>query len=159
MTKTNEELRELAVEIVNGRVYTDVFHISSACPEQVLQVFMPLALLNTDDRLTFYKRVENGDVAMIYEHLDKAGPMAIDGLPVFFSFSTIDEEELDRLRPMVKEIHAYLYPGEHASMLRAKEVESGEEADPKDDEPPTQAELGATQKEDDRRDHIGPPDY
>lgn len=84
--KTDEELRQIAVDIYDGKIFTSQ-HLSESEQNLMPMVFMPLALM---DRETFKSLSE---VGMVYEYLDKAGPRSVNGCPSFFSMHTLTSDE------------------------------------------------------------------
>lgn len=95
-----EELYDLAVQCVAGAVW-----FSQQVPANLVSsVFMPLLFLDDASREDFQKRIESGEVAEIYEHLDKAGPRSINGYPIFMSMQTISTNDLATLSDMIKKL-------------------------------------------------------
>lgn len=88
--KTEDVLNQLAKDIVAGQVYTDR-HLPDE--EAAFMVFMPLALMGDEAMAKFAEQ----SPGMIYEHLDKAGPRSINGLPVFMSFQYLNVEDAKRV--------------------------------------------------------------
>ncbi len=75
-----EYLERLAQDIAEEKILTDR-HLQS--PDQVGDVFPALMMM---------KEVPP-DLDMIFQYLDKASPMAINGMPQFFSFGFLGKEE------------------------------------------------------------------
>lgn len=89
---TDEELKQLAVDIYHGKAFTD----RSVRPSDVHlipQLFMPIAL-GGPDMAEMFKAEE---VTMIYEYIDKAHERSLNGYPMFFSFRYLRRGENDRL--------------------------------------------------------------
>ncbi len=86
--KTDDELRELAMAIYAGTVFTDR---QLDDPRMIGAVFMPVGLggLNPDD-----------EPHMIYEHLDRAGPRSINGMPSFFSCQILNLADMQAFIPI-----------------------------------------------------------
>jgi hypothetical protein len=88
---TDQELRLLAADIYEGRVFTDrQVEDSSDLP----MVFMPIAL----GAFAEMTEEEFKQIGLIYEYLDKAGPRAINGLPSFFSLRVLDIQYMPKLQ-------------------------------------------------------------
>lgn len=87
---TEEEIKKLADDIYKGLVFTDR-HIKN--PEDISRVFMPLVLLK-EEQIEEFKADMPG---MIYEYMENAGPMAIDGMPMFLSFRYISKEDAKKV--------------------------------------------------------------
>jgi hypothetical protein len=83
---TDDEIRKLAEDMYKGLIFTDR-HLENQ--KELPMVFMPLALM---DKELIGELVKNPP-GMIYEYLDKAGPMAINGMPMFLSLkmTSIDD--------------------------------------------------------------------
>lgn len=73
-------------DVVRGLVAGSIFTAAQCPPEMLTSVFMVLGLggLGQNDPET---------VGMIYEYMDKANPMAINGFPTFFSCKLIHKED------------------------------------------------------------------
>jgi hypothetical protein len=84
MSKTIQELQEIALGIHKGLIFTDR-HVRIW--QELTIVFMPLLFMMEDqtDKL--------GDVGMVYEYIEKAGSRGINGYPCFMSMRTITQEE------------------------------------------------------------------
>lgn len=99
--KTDAELRELAIDIVDGRIFTSG-HLRPHEEDMVRLIFMPLSLMSPED----LQRLKEQECALFYEHLHKAAPRSINGLPSFFSMAWLNKEETVRLNGLVKEFQA-----------------------------------------------------
>lgn len=88
--KTDEELKQIALDIYSGKIFSD-----RDCPDEhsVRTVFMPLALMDNEQ----LQELVNDKAAFIYEYLDKAGPMACNGMPMFLSFKYLAEDDLEKV--------------------------------------------------------------
>jgi len=80
MSNEPKNFKQLAKDIYNGRVYTDR-HLQF---NEILSVFMVLMFVNFEDLK---------DVFMIYEHIENAGPMCVNGNPTFMSMKTLNKTE------------------------------------------------------------------
>jgi hypothetical protein len=87
-------LKRFVLDFCDGRVFSTV-HCE---PRDAPMVFMPLALMSPEQ----IKELQGANVGLIYEHIDKAGPRSINGMPCFFSFSTLSREEWDRVRVAIQ---------------------------------------------------------
>lgn len=85
---TDEQLRQLCIDIYGGLVFTDR-HCHSA--QEVGMVFMPIGLggLNPED-----------EPEMIYEYMDKAGPRSVNGMPMFMSANVMNRADFRAWLPM-----------------------------------------------------------
>ena len=87
---TDEEIKKLADDIYKGLIYTDS-HIQN--PSDVPRVFMPLLLLQKEHIEEF----EANPPGMIYEYMDKAGPMSVNGMPMFLSVRFLNKEDAKKV--------------------------------------------------------------
>ena len=89
--KTDKELKDLAVDLYEGRIFTDRFHLNN--PREIGIVFMPIGLGGFGKKT----KEEIADIAMVYEYLDQAGPTSINGHPIFGSCWFLNRKEFDVL--------------------------------------------------------------
>jgi hypothetical protein len=89
--KTNEELKQIAEDLNSGKLFIDR-QIPEGLP--VHMIIMPLIFMSKEQSETFKNNVESGEIAMIYEYIDKAGPRAINGNPMFMSLQTLSKNEV-----------------------------------------------------------------
>lgn len=90
--RTHEELRRLALDIADGKVFGSWMVQTDMVP----LVFMVLAI---GGPASF---PSNG--VAVYEYLDKAGPRSINGCPTFFTCSVLTKQDLNFLQPEVKRL-------------------------------------------------------
>lgn len=95
---TDAEIKQLAIDMRAGKVFTN---LNLHDQEDVLLVFPALILLSDEQRQEIIDR----KVELIYEYVDKAGPMSINGYPSFFSYRFLSSEETDKLFDMIKRLH------------------------------------------------------
>ena len=111
--KTDEELRELAIQIAGNAVFTDR-HIPSDEHEHMLgSIFMPLGLSGRDD----WQRLLDQDVAMFYQHIHKAGPRSVNGFPCFMSAEWLNSTELETLRCHLTALEEFKQEGSTAEKV------------------------------------------
>lgn len=94
--KTEQELKQLAIDIVAGKVF------GSWClkdPDDAMMVFMCIIFLSPEQR----KEMEKEGVVHLYEYLDKANPRSVNGLPTFMSMQLLTKNELEILLPFVEQ--------------------------------------------------------
>ena len=87
---TEEEIKKLADDMYRGLVFTDR-HIQN--PDDISRVFIPLALLEKEQ----IEELKVESPGMIYEYMDQAGPMAINGMPMFCSFRFLSQEDAKKV--------------------------------------------------------------
>ena len=88
--RTDEELKQIAKDLHSGLIYTDR-HIPEGMTLQ--GTFLVLALADE----AFLKEWKERDINMVFEYLDKAGPMAVNGQPTFFSCRTATKDEVKKI--------------------------------------------------------------
>lgn len=93
---TNEELKNLALDISEGKVFGS-WMIPEEQQERLFPViFMPLAL-GAGDKLP-------DDVWALYEYHDKSGKTSHNGYPNFMSFKFLTKEDVEKLQPMLTQL-------------------------------------------------------
>lgn len=100
VAKTDQELRQLALDTVAGQVFWD-WHIDSDDKHTLLSVFKVLLFGGSEwtDEMTKNK------IAHVYEYLSEAGPLAVNGRPSFFSVKMINEDDYAKLIPILDELY------------------------------------------------------
>lgn len=97
--RTNEEIKKIALDVLQGRIFCDRM---VDAPEMVTSVFMPLGLMEHKDLKALAKR----NPQLIFEYLDKAMPMGVNGMPMFTSMQYLDEQEFDVFKDYFEEYKA-----------------------------------------------------
>ncbi len=87
---SDEEVKKIAEDIYKGLIFTDR-HISN--PNDLTSVFMVLMFMEEKD----INRFKNNPPGLIYEYMDKAGPMTINGNPIFMSMQLLSKEDGERV--------------------------------------------------------------
>jgi hypothetical protein len=101
-TKTDEFLKQLAMDTADGKVFTNA-HIPDAQQSQMLpMVFMPLVFLDEKGQ----QEIKDMKITLLFEYLDKAGPRAINGLPNFFSVQMLNDVDSVKFWDYFDEIKA-----------------------------------------------------
>jgi len=90
-SKTDKEIKELALELYRGEIFTSLQ--LRDLESELSMVFMPLRFM---DEIAIKILVES-KVGMFYAKMNQAAPRCINGLPVFFGVSYINEDDTDRL--------------------------------------------------------------
>ena len=102
--KSPEELKQLAIDIRAGKVFTDR-HVPDEASSMMSRVFMPLMFMSEEQIADLMKE----PIGLIYEYLDNAGPRSINGYPGFFSMRILhrdDWPEVVRLMDQLKAAEA-----------------------------------------------------
>ena len=97
------ELVQIAKDMHAGRIFTDR-HCNSL--REIQSVFAVLMLMNPADLKKLAKRV--GKTGIMYEYVDKAGPVHVNGLPMFFSMRHLTDTEGEYTLAKLKEIEAVM---------------------------------------------------
>jgi hypothetical protein len=87
---TDEEIKKLAEDMYKGFVFTDR-HLNSV--DELSMVFLPLALAGKE----LIGELQKMPTGMIYEYIDKAGPMGVNGMPMFTSFRVVSMEDTKKI--------------------------------------------------------------
>lgn len=80
---TNGELKDIALGIHKGKIFTDKHIPTDEQKQMVPIVFMALMFMDKED----IKMME--DVGMIYEYLDKESLIGVNGYPCFMSMKCL----------------------------------------------------------------------
>jgi len=86
---TDDELRQFVLDFIAGRIFTSAMveeHTSLGV------VFAPLAF----GALSRWEKADLDRIGIVYEYIDKAGPLGVNGQPMFFSMRLMDLEDWDR---------------------------------------------------------------
>lgn len=89
-----EELRKLAQEIVEGKVFTDR-DVRQGDHDILPVIFIPLSLMPN-------VHAWGADAGLVYEYWDQAGPRSINGYPIFFSVRKVIKKDMPALEHYVK---------------------------------------------------------
>lgn len=77
-----DEIADLVRALVNGSVFT-----GAQCPPEMLSsIFMVLGLGGTGG-------IDPESIGMVYEHMDRANEMAVNGFPTFFSCKFVHKDD------------------------------------------------------------------
>lgn len=104
---------EKVLEVARGMLTNIIFSSDSIRPDQRKQlmhlVFMPTAFLSKED----IDKMREEDITMFYEFMDKAGPRAINGLPMFTSMHMVSRADHARINAKYDELEKLLFPERH----------------------------------------------
>lgn len=96
--KTDKELRQLALDIAEGKVF-----LTSDPREIRLSFSLLVACMGEDTR----KEMERLDVVAFYEEMKQAGLERVNGLPIFYSARIVTRGEMKRLSEAYDEVIAF----------------------------------------------------
>lgn len=89
--RTDEELKQLAVDTAEGKVF---FDMQVKDPRDLYAVFLPLAFAGEK----YLESLIAQKVCYMYEYLSEAGPMAVNGMPTFMTVRFLDGEDYEKFR-------------------------------------------------------------
>lgn len=92
------QLKKLAIDISDGKVFTDTM-IPPDQYQMVSIIFMPLIFLGKEK----LEELAN-TCGLLYEYYDKAGPRSVNGFPIFFSFNSLNKEDIKKVDEYYKKI-------------------------------------------------------
>jgi len=118
--KTDDELKELALALLDNQVFTDK-HIPEEFRDQITldRIFLNLAF--TDPRAGLASWFKEQNITMVYEFMQESGPrgFSIGGSPTFpnfFSCKFLNHSDQKRLAEIMKRlVDALSDPGEEDS--------------------------------------------
>lgn len=90
----NDELKQLALDIHEGKVFGTWNIPENESPDTAGVVFMP-AILGAEIP---------EDVVHLYEYIEKAGPRSVNGMPIFMSMHILKRYDHEKLVPMINEL-------------------------------------------------------
>lgn len=96
---SEEEIKRLALDIYRDKVFLSSMIDHS---KDYMTVFIPL-VFGAWENLT---RNGHEHLGVFYEYYDRAGPMSINGFPMFFSFKVLHREDCDLVDEAIREIKA-----------------------------------------------------
>lgn len=87
--KTDEQLKEIAMDLYNDKIFCD----RQVDKTNLGMVFMPLIF----GAFSEWKKEDQDKIGMIYEYLSEAGPMGINGMPIFYSLKFMSKEDTKKM--------------------------------------------------------------
>jgi hypothetical protein len=92
-----DELKQLAVDFKEGRVFSDR-HVTN--PQDISMVFLVLLFMDKED----IDQLKQDNLGMIFEYISKAGPRAVNGMPMFTSARYLNRSDTKLLFEMVTKL-------------------------------------------------------
>lgn len=89
-----DELKQIAQALVNGHIFTDRHCRTS---DEVAETFLIIALGGL-------QRINIDTLGMVFEYMDKAGRMAVNGRPMFMSMHCLNKEDTKTVLEYVRKI-------------------------------------------------------
>jgi hypothetical protein len=96
----NEDLAKLAKDIYEGKVFGSWMIPENQLKTIVTMVFMPLAFMDEEQ----HQEMLDKEIHHFYEYYDKAGPRAINGFPIFWSFGVLTKSDSEKLMKALKRL-------------------------------------------------------
>jgi len=88
--RSDDKLKEIAEDIFKERIFTSL----NLNADQVGMCFVAVHFLDNKIRRSMKRR----KVTVLFEYMDQAGPMSVNGLPCFFSFRTLTDVEAKKVQ-------------------------------------------------------------
>ncbi len=101
ITKTKEEIRQLALDNMAGQVFAS-WQMREHEKNHMSMVFLPLIAIND----FHIKSWERDGIIHLYGHMKDAINRSINGMPIFYSCYEINQSDLERVFKMQRLIEA-----------------------------------------------------
>ncbi len=75
---TEKDLKQIAVDLAEGKIFSN-FHLRDQ--NDLTGTFMVMLFMEPDQ----LKKLADEEIMFIYEYMDKANPLSVNGMPTFFS--------------------------------------------------------------------------
>lgn len=112
--KTLKDLKAVALDLYKEKILT-----SQQVPPEMLQtVFLPLALC---DKAALTKMRKRG-IVVLYEYLDKAGPLYFNGYPTFVSCHGLTKKEWNVVLTEHEKLLRLIEPVRYAEILEKRHL-------------------------------------
>lgn len=96
-SQSAEDLKEIAIQIHRGNIYTSLFHDRGLDSFMIFKLWLSQEMSETDvteAQMTEYV----GTIGTIYEYMDQAGPLSVNGRPSFLSMKLLNVEDTEIVR-------------------------------------------------------------
>lgn len=94
---SDDKIKELAQDMYKGLIFTNM-HLQNH--EDIPRVFVPMMMLDKEQ----VEEIKRNPPGMIYEYMSSAGPLSINGMPIFMSFRMLNKEDTKRVIKKYNEI-------------------------------------------------------
>jgi len=84
--KSDAELKQIAIDLHAGRIFSDR-HLKD--PADMRFVFMPIVFMTDKHR----QEMIDDNIDFIYEYMEEAGPRSVNGMPTFMSYRMLNRAE------------------------------------------------------------------
>jgi hypothetical protein len=99
ISKSDKEIKELALDLFNGRIFVDR-QIPKGQEDLIMMIFMPLVFSGEE----LGKWMKKNNIDLIYGRMTDTMPRSINGYPIFDSIAFLDKADTVRLFEKHKEI-------------------------------------------------------
>jgi hypothetical protein len=86
----HEDLKKIAIDIANNKIFT-----SQHCPQDMIGNVFTLLMFGT------LRQYNISSIGLLYEYIDTAGPMCINGYPIFLSHRMLNKKDTRKVFRMV----------------------------------------------------------
>jgi hypothetical protein len=93
--KTEDELKQLAADILARRIFTSGM---IQAPQDIPLVFRSFLRKNKLERKELQQKMKTGQAALFYEYLSEAGPSSLNGIPTFSSVQILSKAEVQEVQ-------------------------------------------------------------
>lgn len=93
--RTDDELNQIAIDWHHGHIFSDL-HCDG--PEEVRNTFAVFLFMNQQEM----RELKADSPGLVFEHLSKAGPLAVNGKPMFFSHQYLSKPDTVKLFAKIK---------------------------------------------------------
>lgn len=98
MAKTHEELKQIAKDIHEGKIFTQYHMTPDQWGSMLPHVFLPIAFGALQELL------KQAPVGMLYEYYEKSLPRGHNGFPIFQSFQYLGVEDTNAVIDQVESL-------------------------------------------------------
>jgi hypothetical protein len=97
--KTDEELKQIAIDIRAGRIFSDR-HIPKGSEDMIHSIFMVFIFMDE----AALKGLQDDPPGLIYEYMSKRGPMYVNGYPTFLSVRLLSKEDTNKVFDIIEQL-------------------------------------------------------
>jgi len=98
--RSEQELRQIAIDFQENKIFCSQHIHPNERDSMIPSVFMVINFMDADAR----KKLIDENVVVFFEYLTEAGPMSVNGYPIFFSMRSFTSSEWKTILPMIEEL-------------------------------------------------------
>lgn len=102
--KTDEEIKNLALDFCNGRIFTSLQIHPNEQKRMLSSVFMVLAFMKKEQ----IEEMQRQKIQMVYADMSEAMKMSVNGYPIFFSCAMLNDVDTKRFIAKVEDVKKQL---------------------------------------------------